>query len=57
MQVGGVNPEANPDKAADMKERFMMARELEPGEPAAGRYSAGASQWPVPDVLPGFALQ
>jgi len=54
LQVGGVNPDANTDKAADLKERFIMSRELEPGEPQEGRYSAGASQWPAPDVLPGF---
>lgn len=46
MQVGGVNPEANRDKTADLKERFIMTREVEPGEPVEGRYSAGASQWP-----------
>lgn len=50
-----MNPEANPDKAADRKERFLMARELVPGEPDGGMDHAGEAQWPEPHVLPGFA--
>jgi isopenicillin N synthase-like dioxygenase len=52
--VGGANPETNPDKAADLKERFYMNRDLLPGEPEDFRGATGASQWPEPDVLPGF---
>lgn len=52
---GGPNPEANPDKIPDVKERFHMNRELLPGEPEAGRRGAGLSQWPDEAVLPGFA--
>ena len=52
--VGGANPESNPDKAADLKERFYMNRDIFPGEPEERRGSTGASQWPAPDVLPGF---
>jgi isopenicillin N synthase-like dioxygenase len=52
--VGGANPETNPDKAADLKERFYMNRDVLPGEPTEYRGSTGSSQWPAPDVLPGF---
>ncbi len=52
--VGGANPETNPDKAPDLKERFYMSRDLLPGEPKTGRRQAGASQWPEAGVLPGF---
>jgi len=55
MRIGGLNPEANPDKAADLKERFVMSRELLPGEPSEGWRSAGLSQWPDESVLPGFS--
>ena len=55
MRVGGIDPEANPDKAADLKERFIMSRELFPDEPAEGWRAAGLSQWPSERVLPGFA--
>jgi isopenicillin N synthase-like dioxygenase len=55
MQEGGMNPDANPDKAADRKERFSMARELLPGEADGGMDNAGAAQWPEPGVIPGFA--
>ncbi|MFM9972415.1 MAG: isopenicillin N synthase family dioxygenase [Burkholderiales bacterium] len=52
--VGGANPESNPDKAADLKERFYMNRDCLPGEPEERRGATGASQWLAPDVLPGF---
>jgi isopenicillin N synthase-like dioxygenase len=54
IRTGGINPEGNPDKAPDLKERLMLAREVDPGEPAEGRYAAGGSQWPDPALLPGF---
>jgi isopenicillin N synthase-like dioxygenase len=53
--MGGPNPEANPDKSPDIKERFHMSREVLPGEPDEGRRNAGLSQWPDDTVLPGFA--
>jgi isopenicillin N synthase-like dioxygenase len=53
--MGGPNPQANPDKVPDIKERFHMSRELLPGEPEEGRRNAGMSQWPEETVLPGFA--
>jgi isopenicillin N synthase-like dioxygenase len=52
---GGPNPQANPDQAPDLKERFHMNREALPDEPLAGRRGAGQSQWPSESVLPGFA--
>ena len=55
MRVGGIDPETNPDKAADLKERFIMSRELFPDEPAEGWRAAGLSQWPSENVLPRFA--
>ena len=55
MRVGGIDPETNPDKAVDLKERFIMSRELFPDEPAEGWRAAGLSQWPSENVLPGFA--
>lgn len=54
MRIGGIDPDANPDKAADLKERFIMSRELFPDEPAEGWRAAGLSQWPSEDTLPGF---
>ena len=54
MRIGGINPDANPDKAADHKERFIMSRELFPDEPGEGWRAAGQSRWPAEDVLPGF---
>jgi isopenicillin N synthase-like dioxygenase len=54
MRIGGINPEANPDKAADLKERFVISRELLPGEPTEGWRAAGLSRWPNDGVLPGF---
>jgi isopenicillin N synthase-like dioxygenase len=54
MPVGGTNPEDNPDKAADLKETFVMAREPLPGEPPGSSFSAGQSQWPDERTMPGF---
>ncbi|MGA2394946.1 MAG: 2OG-Fe(II) oxygenase family protein [Candidatus Lustribacter sp.] len=50
LQVGGLNSVAAPD----IKERVVMSREHLAGEPADGNYNAGKSQWPKPDLLPGF---
>lgn len=55
MRVGGIDPENNPDKAADLKERFIMSRELFPEETSDGWGAAGLSQWPAERLLPGFA--
>jgi isopenicillin N synthase-like dioxygenase len=52
--TGGNNPEVNPDKQADIKERFVMARDVIPGEPEEGRFSAGKSNWPAPGVIDGY---
>ncbi len=54
IRTGGVDPDANPDLATDIKERFFMSRELLPEEPARGRFKSGQSRWPAPDVAPGF---
>jgi isopenicillin N synthase-like dioxygenase len=54
MRVGGINPEKNPDKAADLKERFIMSRDLFPDEPAEGWHTSGLSRWPSEEMLPGF---
>jgi isopenicillin N synthase-like dioxygenase len=52
---GGPNPDANPDKIPDIKERFHMSREVLAGEPEEGRRNAGQSQWPADALIPGFA--
>ncbi|MGH7087546.1 MAG: isopenicillin N synthase family dioxygenase [Stellaceae bacterium] len=54
MPIGGTNPEANPDKAADLKETFVLAREPLPLEPPQASFSAGESQWPDEQLMPGF---
>lgn len=54
MRAGGLNPDDNPDKAGDVKERLFISRDLLPGEPERGRYAAGHAQWPDEAVLPGF---
>jgi isopenicillin N synthase-like dioxygenase len=54
MPVGGTNPDANADKAADAKETFVFARELFAGEPETGAFRAGHSQWPDERLMPGF---
>jgi isopenicillin N synthase-like dioxygenase len=56
VRIGGINPDANPDKAADHKERFTMSRELFPDEPEeVWRSGAGESRWPSEQALRGFA--
>jgi isopenicillin N synthase-like dioxygenase len=55
MRIGGINPDANPDKAPDHKERFIMSRELFADEPDEGWRAAGLSRWPAEASLPGFA--
>jgi isopenicillin N synthase-like dioxygenase len=55
LRVGGVDPEANPDKAPDLKERFSMTRRPSAGEPALGGMAASRNKWPEPHVLPGFS--
>jgi isopenicillin N synthase-like dioxygenase len=54
MPVGGMDPEENQDKAADLKENFNMCRESLPGEMQDQDLPAGESQWPAPELLPGF---
>ena len=54
MPVGGMNPEANPDKDADQKETFVLPRELLPGERPGDNPSVGSGNWPDPRLLPGF---
>lgn len=51
---GGLNPGANPDKAADLKERLYFAREFAASEAEYGVYKPGQSQWPDERSLPGF---
>ena len=53
VRVGGINPEANKDQVADLKERFVLARELG-GVSADGIATGVSSRWPTEDVLPGF---
>ncbi len=52
MRIGGDSP--NPDPATDLKEVYGMMREVEPGEPEAGRMGAGHTKWPDEADLPGF---
>ena len=52
VRVGGINPQANPN--ADLKERFVLARELSSGAASNGVGSGALSRWPTDDVLPGF---
>jgi isopenicillin N synthase-like dioxygenase len=54
IRTGGIDPDANPDSATDIKERFFMSRELAPDEPVRGRFKAGQSCWPAPAAVPGF---
>ena len=54
MPVGGMNPDANPDKDADQKETFVLPRELHPGEVKGENPAVGNGQWPDPAKLPGF---
>jgi isopenicillin N synthase-like dioxygenase len=56
MRVGGIDPAKNPNKAADLKERFIMSRELLPDENESDQNIAGHTRWPSEEMLPGFAL-
>lgn len=51
---GGLNPGANPDQAADLKERLYFAREFAKDAADYDRYPPGDSQWPEERTLPGF---
>jgi isopenicillin N synthase-like dioxygenase len=54
MPIGGMNPDANPDKDADQKETFVLPRDYLPGEPRGDNPAVGAGNWPDPALLPGF---
>ncbi len=54
MPVGGMNPDANPDKDADQKETFVLPRDHLPGEPQGENPAVGRGNWPDPALLPGF---
>jgi isopenicillin N synthase-like dioxygenase len=54
VRTGGIDPQSNPDRTVDIKERFYASRELAPDEPARGRFSAGRSRWPASEIVPGF---
>jgi isopenicillin N synthase-like dioxygenase len=51
---GGLNPAANPDKAADLKERFYLAREFALGPAEHALYPPAQQRWPDEAALPGF---
>ncbi len=51
---GGLNPNASPDKAPDLKERLYFGREYAVDEAELAAYPSGASQWPDERALPGF---
>lgn len=52
VRVGGVNPDANINKTPDLKERFVMLRNLTVEAIEASK--EGSSHWPDEDLLPGF---
>jgi isopenicillin N synthase-like dioxygenase len=54
MPVGGMNPDANPDKDADQKETFVLPRDYLPGEVQGENPAVGRGNWPDPALLPGF---
>ena len=54
MPVGGTNPDANPDKAADVKETLVLPRDLLPGEVPGDNPTVGNGNWPDERLLPGF---
>jgi isopenicillin N synthase-like dioxygenase len=52
---GGLNADANKDKAPDLKERLYFAREFALNEVEhRGAFSPGPHQWPDEAALPGF---
>lgn len=54
VRFGGVDPASYGEAQPDLKERFIMARELFPGEAERGSFRAGRSRWPDDTLLPGF---
>jgi isopenicillin N synthase-like dioxygenase len=54
MPVGGMNPDANPDKDADQKETFVLPRDYLPGEKRGDNPAVGAGNWPDAQLMPGF---
>jgi isopenicillin N synthase-like dioxygenase len=54
VRTGGIDPEKNRDKVVDIKERFSLTRELQPGEQARDDSRTGRTQWPSGDHLPAF---
>jgi len=52
---GGLNLDANKDKAPDLKERLYFAREFALSEAEhRGAFQPGSHQWPEEAALPGF---
>lgn len=51
---GGLNPAANPDKAADMKERLYLAREFALSSAEHAIYPPAQQRWPDETAMPGF---
>jgi isopenicillin N synthase-like dioxygenase len=56
VRIGGINPGANVERTADLKERFVLAREMTPTEAPNSIGAKSLSRWPGDDVLPGFAM-
>lgn len=54
MPVGGMNPDANPDKDADQKETFVLPRDYLPGEKQGDNPAVGGGNWPAAELMPGF---
>jgi isopenicillin N synthase-like dioxygenase len=54
MPVGGMAPDANPDKDADQKETFVLPRDRLPGEPAGDNPNVENGNWPDEQSMPGF---
>jgi len=54
LQVGGINPETNSNKTPDLKERFIMLRNMT--VEAIDASKRGGSHWPGEDMLPGFTV-
>jgi isopenicillin N synthase-like dioxygenase len=54
MTPGGLDAASNPDKAADLRERFVFNGEAAADEPPAHLPRMGGAQWPGENVLPGF---
>jgi len=55
MRVGGLNPDANVDKAADLKERYIMSRASRSDGAEELLDSIWEARWPDEAILPGFA--